>query len=258
MKKNHFFIAYAGNKRTEVERIYNSIKDKLNDIEYIVEPFCGTSAFSYYMSLRHPKQFKYILNDNNNYLIELYKTAQDDNKFNELILEINNKIIDIDKEKYITIINQPCLSSYIIKNSFYAIRPGLFPLRDSQRMRTDYNYLKDTPIVNFLKTEDITFYSDNAINIFETYKDNNKALIFLDPPYVQLNNDFYLDSSTNIYEYLCNNNIKNMRSLIILVLEDNWIIRLLFRQHTFITYDKLYQTSKKQTKHLIINNSKTI
>ena len=45
--------------------------------------------------------------------------------------------------------------------------------------------------------------------------------------------------------------------IIILVLEDNWLIKLLFRHHTFITYDKLYQTSKKQTKHLIIDNSKT-
>jgi len=188
-------------------------------------------------------------------LIELNKTAQDDNKFNELITEINDKIIDINKEKYNIIIKEPCLSSYIIKNSMYNIRPGLFPI--NKKLKTDYKNLKDVPIVNFLKTEDITFYNDNAINIFEMYKNNNKALIFLDPPYVQLNNDFYLDSSTNIYEYLCNNNIKNMNSFIILVLEDNWIIKLLFRHHTFITYDKLYQTSKKQTKHLIINNSKT-
>lgn len=150
MKKNHFFMGYAGNKRNEVGTIYDSIKDKLTDIDYIVEPFCGTSAFSYYMSLKHPNKFKYILNDNNNYLIELYKTAQDDDKFNELIVEINNKIIDIDKEKYNTIIKQPGLSSYVIKNTFYAIRPGLFPL--DKKMRTDYNYLKDTPIIKFLKT----------------------------------------------------------------------------------------------------------
>ena len=57
MKKNHFFMGYAGNKRNEVGTIYDSIKDKLTDIEYIVEPFCGTSAFSYYMSLKHPKKF---------------------------------------------------------------------------------------------------------------------------------------------------------------------------------------------------------
>jgi len=61
VKKNHFFIPYAGNKRSEVERIYESIKDKLDDIEYVVEPFCGTSAFSFYMSLKHPKSLNIFL-----------------------------------------------------------------------------------------------------------------------------------------------------------------------------------------------------
>ena len=252
MKKNHFFIPYAGNKRSEVERIYESIKDKIDDIEYIIEPFCGTSAFSYFMSLKHPKKFKYILNDNNNYLFDLYKTAQDDFKFKELILDINNKIIDINKEKYNILIKDKSLSSYVIKNTMYCIRPGLYPT--TRKIKTDYNYLLNTPIINFLRTEDITIYNDTAIKIFEMYNNNNKALIFLDPPYVQLNNDFYLESDTNIYEYLYNNNINNMKSFIILVLEDNWIIKLLFKDHKFITYDKLYQASKKQTKHLIINN----
>ena len=86
------------------------------------------------------------------------------------------------------------------------------------------------------------------------YNNANNTLIFLDPPYLQSNNDFYLDSNTNVYEYLCNNSIKNMRSFILLVFEDNWIIKLLFRHHTFITYDKQYGTSKIKTKHLIINN----
>jgi len=107
MKKNHFFIPYPGNKRSEVEKIYESFKDKLDDVEYIVEPFCGTSAFSYYMSLKHPKKFKYILNDNNNLLIETYKIAQDDDKLNELILDINDKIVDINKEKYNKVKNDP-------------------------------------------------------------------------------------------------------------------------------------------------------
>jgi site-specific DNA-adenine methylase len=37
----------------------------------IVEPFCGTSM-SYYIHTLHPLEFKYILNDNNQHLIELY------------------------------------------------------------------------------------------------------------------------------------------------------------------------------------------
>jgi len=253
MNKNHFFIPYPGNKRSEVERIYESLKDKLDDIEYIVEPFCGTSAFSYYMSLKHPKKFKYILNDNNNLLIETYKIARDDDKLKELILDINDKIVDINKEKYNEVKNDPNVSSYIIKNTIYCMVPGLFP-NDNRKIKTDFNYLRNTPIINFLKTEDISFFNESATKIFEIYKNNDKALIFLDPPYVQANNDFYLESDTNIYEYLHNNNINNMTSSIILCLEDNWIIKLLFKNHKFITYDKLYQRSRKQTKHLIISN----
>ena len=251
MKKNHFFIPYAGNKRSEVEKIYNSLKDKIEDIEYIVEPFCGTSAFSYYMSIQHPKKYKYILNDNNNYLIDLYKISQDDNKLNDLINELNLLLVDIDKEKYNKIIKEPKLSSYILKHTLYCIRPGLFPLT---RTKKNYNYLLDTPKIKFLKNEDITFYNEGATKIFEMYNNNNKALIFLDPPYLQLCNDFYLDSSINIYEYLNKNNINNMKSFIVLVLEDNWIIKLLFQNHNIIYYNKLYQTSKKQTQHIIINN----
>ena len=68
--KNHFIIPYFGNKRMEVENLYNVIKDKLDEVDIIIEPFCGSSAMSYYISTQHPKKIKYILNDNNKKLIE--------------------------------------------------------------------------------------------------------------------------------------------------------------------------------------------
>ena len=45
-----------------------------------------------------------------------------------------------------------------------------------------------------------------------------------------------------------------MNALIILVLEDNWIIKLLFPNDIKETYDKKYSASKKQTSHLLISN----
>ena len=45
--KNHFFFSYCGNKREEVEHIYNLLD--LNNIDTIVEPFCGSCAMSYYI-----------------------------------------------------------------------------------------------------------------------------------------------------------------------------------------------------------------
>lgn len=251
--KNHFLIPYSGNKRTEVEKIYNSIKDNLDEIEYIIEPFCGTSAFSFYMSKKHPKRFKYILNDNNKLLIELYETAKDDDKLNELIKTLDNLLIDLDKEKYNSIIKINELPNYIIKQTIYSIRAGLFPL-DKKNIRKNYSKLKDVPIINFLKNEDIKLYNEDSLYIYEMYKDNKKALIFLDPPYLMACNDFYQDSKVNIYEYLYNNDINKTDALILLALEENWIIKLLFSNNKFIIYDKMYQLSKKKTKHLIITN----
>lgn len=251
--KNHFLIPYSGNKRTEVEQIYNSINDNLDEIEYIIEPFCGTSAFSFYMSKKHPKRFKYILNDNNKLLIELYETAKDDDKLNELIKTLDNLLIDLDKEKYNSIIKINELPNYIIKQTIYSIRAGLFPL-DKKKIRKNYSKLKDVPIINFLKNEDIKLYNEDSLYIYEMYKDNKKALIFLDPPYLMACNDFYQDSKVNIYEYLYNNDINKTDALILLALEENWIIKLLFSNNKFIIYDKMYQLSKKKTKHLIITN----
>jgi len=72
-KTTHFMVPYAGNKRKEVKQLYEEFKKSSNEYTYIVEPFCGTSAFSYYVSLNEPLKYTYVLNDNNKYLIELYK-----------------------------------------------------------------------------------------------------------------------------------------------------------------------------------------
>ena len=65
---------------------------------------------------------------------------------------------------------------------------------------------------------------------------------------------FYSNSRSNIYEYLYANNIKNISCFIISVLEDNWIIKLLFKDDIKQSYNKLYQESKQHTNHLLIAN----
>ena len=252
--KNHFFMCYYGNKRNEVEGLYNQIKDKLDEIEVIIEPFCGSSAFSYYLSLKHPKKFKYILNDNNKYLIELYKISMNPEKFDELIESLKHLHKDINKEKYNIICKEEKFENWVYKNKIYAIRPGFFPLDKRLNINKDFNILKNTPIINFLNSEDITFYNDEGVDIVEKYKDNKKALIFLDPPYLMACNDLYHDSKVNVYEYMYKNPINKMNAYMVLCLEDNWIIRLLFCGFIKSYYHKKYETTKRKTTHLIITN----
>ena len=104
--KNHLFCGYAGNKRNECEIIYEEIKNKLDNIATIIESFCGTSAFSYYISLKHPKQFKYVSNDNNIFLIQLYAIAKHEKKLEQSIKLLDAKIKGIDKEKYLKIASE--------------------------------------------------------------------------------------------------------------------------------------------------------
>jgi len=252
MNKNHFYIAYAGNKRTECKNIYDNIN--FNNIETIVEPYCGTCAISYYISLNKPN-LKFIFNDSNHFLKEMYEILIDDIKLDKFEEEYKKIIIDIDKIKYNDYIKtNKTVLSWFIKNKIYSIRPGLFPI-DPKKIKTDIN-LRSHPIYNFFRNNNIKFYSMNGVNMIEEYKNKKKCLIILDPPYINTNNAFYDYKvyENNIYEYLNDNNINNMKCKTLLILEDNYIIKLLFKNNIKNHYSKLYQGSKKNTTHLLIYN----
>ena len=256
MKKNHFIFSYSGNKRNEVEKIYNQIKNNLNDVKYIVEPFCGTSALSYYISTLHPNQFTYVLNDNNKDLIDLYELLKNTEKTNELINDLNKLINPFpSKELYKKICSQNNITSYVFKNKIYSIRPGLYP-QEREIGKDIFNNICKSPIVNFLKNENVILKNDDWFNVYENYKENENALIFLDPPYIDACNGFYKNPKSNVYEYLFNNDINLENANICLCLENIWIIKLLFKNYNSISYDKTYYMSKKNTTHIIVLNSK--
>ena len=84
--KNHFFFSYAGNKRNEVDHILSYIESQnFDNIKTIIEPFCGSSALSYYISTKYPKKFNYILNDFDEHLITLYKLTSNEKNLKSLI-----------------------------------------------------------------------------------------------------------------------------------------------------------------------------
>lgn len=252
MKLNHFFLPWYGNKRTECKTIYDNLN--LDGIETIVEPFCGTSAISYYISTLHPLKYTYYLNDNNPLLIQLYEISKNEEKFNQLICDLNElRTVISNKIKYDEL-DIKTFIGWVYKNKIYSIRPGLYPLlRD--RGPDIFNKMLYMPILNFLRTEKIIFTCECGIKILNNFKDNSKALVFLDPPYLQACNDFYSNSDTSIYEYLFKNPILEYKCKIYLCLELNWIIKMLFEKYEIIEYGKRYTGSKKKSViHGIIKN----
>jgi len=92
--------------------------------------------------------------------------------------------------------------------------------------------------------------------LFDKFKDDQDSVILLDPPYLQSCNSFYENADVNLYEYFFNNPINKVKSSLYLILEDNWIIKLLFKKFIIHKYGKTYEISKKKTSHLIISNKK--
>jgi site-specific DNA-adenine methylase len=259
--KNHFFIGYAGNKRKEVKSIYDYIG--LNNkphIKTIIEPYCGTSALSYYIWLNNKeKNYKYILNDNNPFLIELYNIAKDDNKLKDLhkdIIKLYNSIFDLpeteQKQAYNKIDINKDLISWYLKSKIYSIRAGLFPIR---KFKIEVlNTLITAPIIDFIRNADITFTNNNGLDTYKLYCNDENTLIFLDPPYLSRENSFYKTPTAEIYEYLFNNDIEKNKAYIVLCLENSWIIKMLFKGKKNIMYDKYYEQSHTKTEHIIIVN----
>ena len=113
----------------------------------------------------------------------------------------------------------------------------------------------DYPITHFLRTENVELICGLDIDVCNKYKNNDNTLIFLDPPYMNTNNNEYLDPTLHIYEYLYNNNINDWKAKVWLILEHTWLISLIFtRNNTSKKYNKTYQGTQKKTTHVIISN----
>lgn len=218
MKKNHFIFGYAGNKRRDVFTIVSHLN--LDDIVTIVEPFCGTSALSCYLSQIYPNRFIYRLNDNDSRLIELYFLLQNEEKTKKLEDEYNEAIKDLTKEKYYEIINSDTMVGYILARKHYYMRIGTF---DTTRKPTKAHFC-DAHIVKFLRTETIELSNIDGETVMKEYIQSPSSIIYLDPPYLKTNNKGYYSNHGNlfgIYQYLESPDIKNYKCQIYLHIIEN-------------------------------------
>ncbi len=254
--RNHFFFAYTGNKRNECDILVDEAK-KFNNGFNIIEPFCGSSAISFKIYLMNKNNnFNYYLNDNDKKLIQIYELFKNETieKINEELQTINNKISN--KEEWNNYYKNG--EENIYKELFFRKysmfgRMGFYPLNRPNNL---FKLTKEQiEFIEFIKLPNVHLSSNDWFDIFDIYKNDENSLFIFDPPYVNSNNDFYTNRTLNVYEYFFNNKIEDFKSTIYLILEDIWIIKLLFQNNKVIeTYGKKYELSKRKTNHIIIYN----
>lgn len=255
LKNNHFFIPYSGNKRNEIDELIEHIS--FEKYKNIIEPFCGSSAYSFHIWLKygHIHDFNYYLNDNSSEIIDLYMLFKNESleKINDNLMNIKSEVTT--KEEWNNHYKNSPESAY--KNLFYLKFSALCRKGFYQR-RKYLGYYKPTELqtkfIEFIKLPNVYITCKDWKNVYNEHKDNEKSLILLDPPYLSSCNDYYSDKSMDVYEYFFYNKNEKIKADILFIVEDIWLTKMMFNNETYLiinTYEKIYQVSKKKTKHII-------
>ena len=243
--------------------IIRRIGSKQNDIKYfshllplevetVIEPFGGSFAVIKFF-YKDINKYKFHINDFDKDLYYIYTHFEEYLQAFDIINEFYNKLEGYNYEKGIKIkayIDELKINDIIkeyIKTNFI-IRGNMFkPIKNK-----NYDENERSILINSL------FTNEDYINIFNKYKNDEKAFIFLDPPYLFSDNSGYFPQNENkdmtsilldILELL-----KNAKCKVMLIINKLNILEYLFKDFIRDEYLKTYAVTKKKMKHLIITN----
>ena len=264
--RNHYFTPYIGNKRSEIKDILPLIS--LDNITTILEPFAGSAAMSFYISMIYPNCFKYILNDNDIINKELYDIARDaerteifNENINKIITEWNTYTEDIPRKAFYDNLDINQIEAYVFKRKYNNFRPYLYPsftTRDAKRFINIKPYrLQDFPVYNFYNNENVVYETLDAIDFIKKHNNDSNKVFLLDPPYLFRDNASYNNFNLLIYAWVKNNKeeIDTSNNKFIFILEDVPEVKELFKDYKILLeYSKIYFYKAKKTRHIVFEN----
>jgi site-specific DNA-adenine methylase len=264
-----FFFAYTGSKRTENGHIADLIKGNIGNITTVVEPFGGSLAFSrwLYSSVDGGKEKTYLCSDADDSLVFFCNTfpAMRDEVLDAAIKKTNELYASptpsVELKKYMRVVpttnfNKLVHTLVVRKNSgcsqgFFRRTPCLFA-KYAKRTTAAIEFFK---YGTHYKTQDFEVY-------MEQVKNDENALVYLDPPYLERENKFYIQYDLmRIFPYLANW-MATCKCKFVMVhskcafLEEQ-LANADGRFRLYKTYDKAYAVTKDKTKpttHLVITN----
>ena len=236
-------FSYFGNKDNEMKEIIKHIPN-MNNTDIIIEPYCGSFALIRYLLKIYPNK-TYICNDNDEMLIKVYKTLQNNAKCKELINFFSNFEIK-NKEHYDEFKKENSVRSYLFTHIIYRIRNGLYNENKHNFNEKDINRL-----VHFNKNyKKINFIHGDAQTTFNKYINNSKAFLFLDPPFL-LTSSFYSATQSKDLESFFNllMNINKYKSNILAVCGDNFLLIPFYEKYKIQKYKKNTNRGQKSQEH---------
>ena len=258
---NTFYFSYIGNKRLE----YNTIKEyipRASSIKYFVEPFSGTASVAYlWYTDNKQANVEYIINDLDADLIKFYEAVQN-NKLKKMIGFINKNLSSSSFER-IKKKKTKNLNEWFYMKKIYSRYEGINPFKNNKRKVGKIQYDKYHEREEFDKQLVLT--SLDFTEILDVFKNNKKAFLFIDPPYLDSYNSNYSEYKNGLTEdgtivdrtmifIQLKQFLDVAKCRVMLVINSNAIINYIFKGYITHEYSKTYGSTKKKTRHVIITN----
>jgi len=238
----------------------------LNNINKIIEPFCGSCSFSLYCYNKMNFRGKIIINDIDTLLINFYKDIKKNGS--EKYFKNFQKILkNTDSKQHYK--NKKYNSKYSLQEYFYYMNANsrfTSSIKEMKRRCENRGYDKTTKkIDDFFQDSNIILYNKDYKKIIDKYMDNPNVLIYIDPPYFDSYNSYYApyckkkmgsgdiyDNTIIFIEIL--NYLTHSKANIICSMNSNAITKYLYHDFIKHKYKKIYQTNKRKEDQLILSN----
>lgn len=266
---SHFLMPFYGNKIKEYKYLEPFLD--FNGVENIIEPFCGSSAISFNIWLKHP-HLNFYLNDIDLDLINHYNLLKN-NDINEIYDTINQYKIQYNKPDEYKEFAKSAINETPIDPFKYIFMKKVSRFRYITLERKNHNKTNYFPkltnlklkFIEFVKSPNVFISNDDWSVLFNQYKNDTNTMFFFDPPYIDCDNRFYNKKERRdvyddtVYRYFNENKITTFNSKIFVILElIEKNIEIFGEENIINTYDKDYRLSKKKTKHAIFSNLNTL
>ena len=259
-------LPYVGSKRTDLKYF---IKDLPKHVTKIVEPFGGSGYVSLAFFAEN-RNIKCHINDIDEELINFFTQTK---KYPQKILAGYNSLIEnITKRSFRKVIEKYKSGKgtkpqravlFLFFHRVHGIRMGLYPKGKSFLPLTMEDYPEFFSWIKVTK-----FTCKDYQYVFNKYKNIKSAFMFVDPPYLDSFNAYYssygsqtkkldddkvIQDNTQVFVDIVDF-FNSAKCKIMLIINKNAITSRLYEKYIVDEYDKIYQMTKKKTKHLVICN----
>jgi 16S rRNA G966 N2-methylase RsmD len=270
MKLDRFLFCYNGNKFNEITKMKKKVKLDINNYNIIAEPFCGIFGFSRCV---FDENFKgeIWLNDLDPLLIEALTILKNNpDKIFNIIDEASKKYDELDNkyaksmrlDKHLNSSHDELIKSYILR-CMCGFRGNLLMLNKLKYKLKNYKEKLDDYTLFFKK---VKLFNLDYNEFIKLLPNNNKTLIYLDPPYLNsYNMDYNKFCEKTINENIIKDNtiiyidilklLKKLKTHIIMTINGNALMKYIYNKYLIYEEDKTYQhKNKNKTTHITISN----